>query len=261
MVRSAINSVTVDPFLQMLSVVNQEGYISTIPSLNCDQPEFYWIFRNMDFVQWDSANCSQVLWLSGPPKCNIHQVSSYIVKEKALKIEYYILHFFCSTAVGGKSIVSLFVHTLLYQIVSCSPMDKKISIVRNFLHSHADSIFEKDSNQLFDNFPEMWLKRILDAPTDDELWTALKAVLAKELERELFLVVDGLDKVQYEKREFINGVRVFVEHLQQRTAKVKILLTSRPQDEIKEILDGLPCIEYDKERKGLIAPRFLKQNI
>jgi len=183
------------------------------------------------------------------------------VKEKAPKIEYCFLYFFCSAAVGEKSVVSLFVHTLLYQIVSCSPMDKKNSIVRNFLHSLVDGIFKKDPNQLFEGPSETWLKRILDAPTDDELWTALKAVLAKEQERELFIVVDGLDKVQHEKREFINGVRTFVEHLQQRTSKVKILLTSRPQDEIKEILDGLPCIEYDKERKGLVAPRFLKEKI
>jgi hypothetical protein len=31
----------------------------------------------------------------------------------------------------------------------------------------------------------------------------------------------------------------------------KILLTSRPQAAIKEVLNGLPFIEYDKERKGL----------
>jgi hypothetical protein len=181
------------------------------------------------------------------------------VKEKALKIEHCVLYFFCSAADWGNSVVSHFVHTLLYQTVCCSPMDKKKSIVRNFLNALVGDIF-KDPNRRFEGFPEAGLKSILDAPTDDELWTALGAVLAKEQERELFIIVDGLDEVQHEKRKFINEVRAFVEHLQQQTSKVKILLTSRPQDEIKEALDGLLCIEFDKERKGLVAPRFLKQN-
>ncbi|KAF8545021.1 hypothetical protein BDD12DRAFT_933191, partial [Trichophaea hybrida] len=38
-------------------------------------------------------------------------------------------------------------------------------------------------------------------------------------------------------------------HLQDRSLNVKTLLTSRPQDDIKVLLNGLPCIEYDSERK------------
>src|SRR2546429_6074824 len=100
----------------MLSAVDQEGYKSTIPSLDCDQPKFYWIFKNIDFEQWSSTSRSQVLWLSAPPEYSIHQVSSYIVdqvKIKALKTQHSVLYFFCSTAIWEKSIVTTFIHTLL----------------------------------------------------------------------------------------------------------------------------------------------------
>ena len=72
---------------------------------------------------------------------------------------------------------------------------------------------------------------------------------------DLSIVIDGLDRVKRQKVEFIREVRELVEHLQGRISKVKALLTSQPEAEIKEVLDGLPCIEYDKERKGSATSR------
>ena len=49
----------------------------------------------------------------------------------------------------------------------------------------------------------------------------------------------------------------FFEFLRKRPSTTKVLLTSRPQAEVKEILGRLPSVEHDKERKGLIALFFL----
>ena len=248
--RLAIDSVNPDQFLKTLSA----DHMPTIPYLDCDQPKFYWIFRNMDFRQWNNASYFQVLWLSGPPECSIHQVSSYVVNKATLKPECCVLYFFCSAAAREKSVVSRFIQTLLYQIICCSPVDKKISIVRKILHILVDGIFKREGayNVELTNFegsPDIRLSGVVDGPTD-ELWTALEAVLADEQARELLIVVDGLDKVLHEKQEFISAVRAFVGHLQQRISKVKILLTSQPSNEIKNEFDEFPSIEYDKERKG-----------
>jgi hypothetical protein len=70
--------------------------------------------------------------------------------------------------------------------------------------------------------------------------------LADEEKRELLIVVDGLDKVKHERGEFIKDFYAFVDHLQQRILMVKILLTSRPQANIKEVFNRLLYIEYDK---------------
>ena len=92
-------------------------------------------------------------------------------------------------------------------------------------------------------------KKILRASSEG-YWSALNAVMGLEREQGLFLVIDGLDKAGH---EFTRGVQLFIESLQGCPSAIKVLLTSRPQADIKEILRGLPCIEYDKERKGLIA--------
>ena len=94
--------------------------------------------------------------------------------------------------------------------------------------------------------PDENIKKILNAPVN-ELFTALRAVLGSQEQRGLSLVVDGLDKVEHQRDECIRGVRAFIEHLQQRALKVKILLISQPLAKIRELFDGLLCIKYDRE--------------
>jgi hypothetical protein len=275
MLRSAIESANLDLFLHTLSLFDQEKHKSNIQSLDCNQPKFYWIFRNIDFKQWSSASCSQVIWLSGRPECNINQVSSYIVdlEKRALEKQRSVLYFFCSTAIGAKSIVAAFVHTLLSQIIDCSPMDKKMLMVKIFLHALLEGIFKREEavKKLLcfkrENSPDGMVKKtiksILDTASKNELWAALVAVLANEQDQALLIVVDGLDEVKHpkvEKVEFSKGLLEFITRLEKRISKVKTLLTSGLDDEIKEVFEGLPCIEYDKERKGSAYTHVIKLN-
>ena len=127
---------------------------------------------------------------------------------------------------------------------------------RIILSALLDAILERERTSRLDqsyfrkeDSPDETIKKILN-PEADELWGALNAALDDEPERELLVIVDGLDKIKHEKSELIKGVRAFAKHLQQRTLKAKLFLTSPPLDEIKEAFGGFPCIEYDKERKG-----------
>ena len=264
--RSAIDSVDPDQLLKMFSAADHDKHKSTIPPLDYDHPMFYWIFKNVDFVQWNSASYSQALWLSAPPERNIHQVSSYIVdqeKNRVMNTQRLVLYFFCSAPIGRRSIIAVFIRTLLSQIVRSSPRGKKISIVRSFLRnlyagtfkkgraSHWKELDLREGDSLKEN-----IEKILQGPSN-ELWAALGAVLADEKQRELLVAVDGLDKVEDQKVEFLEGVRGFITHLLKESSKAKILLTSRPQAGTKKVLNGLPCIEYDKERIGWSAPYIL----
>jgi ankyrin repeat domain-containing protein 50 len=251
-----------DELLQTFSAVDQEKHKSRIPSLSYSQPNFYWIFKNADFEDWSSTTCSQVLWLSEPPECSIDRVSSYeidVEKKKASETQKFVLYFFCSTADTKNPIVS-FIHSLLYQIICCSSSNENAPIVKAFLRTLLDVILGKERafNKKLRHFgegdcPSAIIKNILDANTDG-LWSALRAALDNEHARELSIIIDGLDKVEHQKVEFIREVRELIEYLRERTSKVKALLTSRPEARIKEALDGLPCIEYDKERKGSVTP-------
>ncbi|KAF2463915.1 uncharacterized protein BDR25DRAFT_383108, partial [Lindgomyces ingoldianus] len=71
--------------------------------------------------------------------------------------------------------------------------------------------------------------------------------------QELFIVVDGIDRAERQNVEFIQQVRAVIGDLPARNAKVTALITSQPDNKIKEVLSGLPNIEYDEERKEYLA--------
>ena len=83
-------------------------------------------------------------------------------------------------------------------------------------------------------------------------WRALRAAMDVVRDQELSLMVDGLDKTGDQRRVFVTEILAFIDHLRERPPTTRVLLTSRPQAEMKEILSELPNIEYDKERKGSI---------
>ena len=260
-VLSIVGAVDSDQLLRHLLAVDQESYKSRTQPSGCGQPKFYWIFKNMDFDRWHRANGMEVLWLSGPADCRISDASSHIVdlaKEPYPEGQHSVLYFFCSTAPRTIPIALTFVSTIVRQLIRCSPKLKN-EITTTFLRTLLDANFgeEPHSNQevprfIADDSAEVVVKKILKA-SSDAYWGALRAVLGIEQEMELSLIIDGLDKTENQKREFIQGLLVFIENLEERPSTTRVLLTSRPQAEIREILGQLPSIEYDRERKGLIC--------
>ena len=251
-----------DQLLRHLPAVDQENYKSRTRPSGCDQPKFYWIFKNMDFAQWRCASGSKakVLWLSGPAECHISDASSHIVdlaKGTYPKCQHSVLYFFCSTAPSEIPTAITFVSTVVRQLVRCSPELKReiiTAFLRSLLKFLTDEQTLKRKVSLFnsDDSAEVMVKKILKAPSD-AYWGALRAVTDVEREKGLSLIIDGLDKAEHQRHEFIRELCVFTEHLRKRSCTTRVLLTSRPQDEIKEILGRLPLIEYDRERKGLIC--------
>ena len=221
----------------------------------------------MDFERWQSTNGSEVLWLSGPAECHISDASSRIVnlvKGKPSKAQHLVLYFFCSTAPAEASIAITFVSTIIHQLVSHLPqLGGEVTSV--FLCALLDTIIR--GKQLSDPAPsrfqedvsaEAAVKEILKASSINGYCHALRVAMDVVHDQELSLIVDGLDKIGNQKREFITEILAFIEHLRERLPTTRILLTSRPQAEIKEILSELLNIEYDKERKGLIISHSLR---
>jgi hypothetical protein len=245
-------------FLTMLSsAVDQKDYRSKILPLDRNQPEHFWIFKNMDFNQWHSADCSQVLWLSRPLSHNFDQVSSHIldlVNDRATDTHQMTLYFFFSSAVGPylcpTNINTVVVHSLLYQIISSLVAEKKnssstiIVFIRSLLNQIAPSKLEME------NSSSDTLKDLISGTkvSSSQLWNALQEVLVQQKQK-ILIVIDGIDNAEYQA---IDEIRSFVTSIRERVW-FKALLTSRTRTDIKESLDGLPCIEYDKERQGWVA--------
>ena len=202
--------------------------------------------------------------MSGPAECRISDASSRIVnlvKGKSSNAQHLVLYFFCSTAPAEASIAITFVSTIVHQLVSHLPqLGGEVTTV--FLRALLDTVIR--GKKLSDPAPPRFqdakaaVKEILKASSINGYCHALRMAMDVVHDQELSLIVDGLDKIGDQKRAFVTEMRSLIEHLRERPHTTRVLLTSRPQAEMKEILSELPCIEYDKERKGSSISRSLR---
>lgn len=256
-----------DQCIRIISPIDQDAYKSKIPPcLDYEDPEFYWIFKNLDFERWKSGN-SRVLWLSAPQERKLEQVASHFVdlEKNTINSEYDVLYFFCWSAAGKRLGSSVF-GTFLHQLIRHLAPRRRDNIIIVFLRAILDAYlarkepFQKTRWWLEDCTPDRMIESFLDASSGNELLEAMKAVLdLEELNiHGLFIIIAGLEKeLENKEGKFIWNLCSLIEHLQHKRWKAKVLLTSRPHGELKELLHGLLSIEYDYERKGvLIIPSF-----
>ncbi|CVK85250.1 uncharacterized protein FPRN_06873 [Fusarium proliferatum] len=280
--RSIIDGVDPQPFLEVLS---NKGHGQEIPkiTIDCQQQRFHWVFKNIDFKHWVQSSLSKGLWLSGPPECGLYEVSSYIAEpENTTWTPGSVLRFFCSLKKGDETSAKL-VRRLLFEIIYRSST-QQVSIIKGFLHTLRERLVkrrERDTERhergeerraapkvisewhhkldtVFkdDGRPHEVIKTMLEEASAFDHWAALQAALDIEQDLEMLIIIDGLDDIEDHRNEFKDGVRGFVDYLLGRTTTAKILLTSRPRADLKELFAGLPCIEYDKERKDCLASLY-----
>ncbi|KAL7791463.1 purine and uridine phosphorylase [Trichoderma ceciliae] len=261
MLQSTVSELNLNQLLNILSAAEQEYHISAIPRLDCDDPMFHWVFRNIDFMQWNSTRGPPVLCLSSLPERQICRVSSYIADQQK-KAGHPVMQIFCSTVFQGKaiehnSIVARFVHTILQQLIRCSPMDKRILIIRSFFNSLLQEIFpnKKVLNWKAMGFDDKVdtknIKNLLTIASMNDLLIALLRALDCGGQPRL-VVIDGLDMID-SVNELIRCIRSLIEHLQQRDPKVKILITGLPSVEIMDFFREFLYIEHNKERNECLA--------
>ena len=256
-----MKAVDSDQLLRHIPAIDQEDYKSHTHPLNCDQPRFYWIFKNMDLERWYSANYDglEALWLSGPAESQISDASSRIVdlaREKPSQAQHLVLYFFCSTVPTEASISIIFVSTIMDQLIRHLPRLKgEVTMV--FLRALLDTILRDKplsdpewSRFKSDDSSEAMVKKVLEASSNG-YWHALRAVMDIVHEQELSLIIDGLKEAGHQRREFIQEIYSFLDHLRERHSTTRVLLTSQPQAEIEDIFGRLSRIEYDREREGL----------
>jgi hypothetical protein len=268
-----IGSMDLNRFLETLSVADQATHRPKVEPRDMAHPRFYWVFKNMDYDQWFDQD-SAVLLLSGPTSCALDHVSSHILglmEQGSFGKDGIVLNFFSLSGaargnipIGGRDsekAVTIFVHTLLHQLISSPTISRKkrISTASGFLSYLLDSL---DSPELLDRFgnislddPSAVLREALDIP-DKILWKALGKSL--EGEKGLQIVVNVPANMRGRDSGFIAAVSTFVEDLGKRTEGLKVLLTIGPSDDSGMAFGELPCIKvhYDKERRGLIGPFF-----
>jgi hypothetical protein len=246
-----------------------DDHISTISRIDCEDPWFAWIFKNIDYVEWSQPNSFQTFWLSGPHQCRLDEVSSYILhreKEGAQSMNRLVLYFFSSST---NSHATAFVRTLLRQIICFAPPNRTLMTMQTFLYALASKQMEQGAAKWENkglakgDAVVEYIKEVLYAPMEDpqlndnpidnlpviDLLPALEGVLTKD-QRPLSIIIDGLDKFGSESSEFTKAIRIFAEHVQENNPRTRIWLTTRSPAESRDSSKKITFIEYDKERKG-----------
>ncbi|ETR99603.1 ankyrin [Trichoderma reesei RUT C-30] len=252
-IESNIDAVNLDWFLSVLPAVNQPEFKPKTPLLDREDHEYHWVFKNLDFINWDRGN-SGVLWLSAPPDCDLQKVASSILQrelDKSPQTHKRTLYYYCGTNATDLPTIKTFIRELALQVISSAAEAKQASIVRTFLRTILHHMFKRAASatllQWLSGYIEDHLCDLLDAP-EDSLWAALWAILPTEQDRSLSVFITGIEYVCRE-HEFIRAIRDFIKALQS-TGRAKVLLTSGIDFETREILRGLPYIDYDEERKA-----------
>ncbi|KAF8533261.1 hypothetical protein BDD12DRAFT_762107, partial [Trichophaea hybrida] len=145
------------------------------------------------------------------------------------------------------SVATSFTNSVLHHILNGSDDNQARSIVTTFLSTLLHRILERDQCYFREEDSSVIIvKKILKASSGRELLRALTETVVK-LEKipDTPLIIDGIDKLGKEGAQFLQKFcsKAIV------NPKFKALLTCRPDPQIKEIVDGVLCIEYNKERQ------------
>jgi len=286
---SMFDSLELQQIMKLLATVDQDEYKTAMPKFDCSDPKSYWVFKNEDFLPWDSAASSRLLWLLGPPECGLSRIASTVVdreinatdKSGRACVQHLVLHFCC---VESNVSPKLIARSLLYQIFcSLPPLELRAALTvflrplleeiqRKAIKHRCTKKTDRDSTETgackwpFQEAdpPCETLKTVFDWSSSRGYWQALKAVFDSGC-RQISIILDMVNRIKFlendplpnnapEVPEPISSVEAFLGCLQMETCKVKVLLTSDlnvgPSLEGVRQAQGVTFIEYDAERKG-----------
>ncbi|CAI7645715.1 unnamed protein product [Penicillium pancosmium] len=254
LLRSAIEEIKLDEFTRMLLVADS-AMEKAADGLPKDSPECLWVFQNIDFQEWYSSQPSQVLWLSASSPLTLYHVASHIsmdCRSRHFLTDSPGVVIFCSSGMDRTLTGIEVFHTIFFQLLLSLSGDRKMAITQKFLRALFQGIVrDRRATNMELSLTEKDISKriglILDAPILN-LAAALETVLSDEV-HDVWLILDGIDKVDEGLGEFSRNVRIFVDNLCRRVPSIHVLLTSQAHTIVSEALSGLPSIERDKERK------------
>lgn len=243
----------------MLSVVDSASEMAA-DYLPRGSPECLWVFQNIDFQEWYASQSYQVLWLSASNPFALYHVASHISRDCHSRLsltETAGFVIFCSTGTNETLTGIEVFHTIFFQLLLNLPDEMKMAITQKFLLILFQGIVKdkRATNMELSRTEKDISKRIgliLDSPIPN-LATALETVFSDEVHN-VWLILDGIDKVDKAVGEFSRNVRIFVDNICRRVPTVHVLLTSQANAIVSEALSGFPATKRDKESKGSSVP-------
>ena len=219
----------------------QSQYHASLQDLRADQAcEF--LLTDTNFINWYSAPNSQQLVVLGDTGCGKTVVMGFLVDELSRRNEYQlpqpkICYYYCQDDETGHAI-----H--IFSALTLAILEQLSGLKKTFYEWYKQ-------NQASGNIEPATSLRKLEEFLQKMLET---------LDRPLFVVIDGLDECDRASR---GRLLMLLKSLLQKTSRIKIVLSSRPQEEILEQLKGMAMIDIrpDAKRDGIIVTHTVERQL
>ena len=233
--------VSVARWLGSDKISRQSQYHAYLQDLRADQAcEFLLI--NTNFINWYHASDSQQLVILGDMGSGKSVAMAYLVDELIRRNKHQlpqpkICYYYCQDDETGHAI-HIFSALTLALLEQLSGLKK--TFYEWYKQNQASGILEPASNI---RKLEEFLQKVLGT-----------------LDRSLFVVIDGLDECDRASR---NSLLKLLNTLSQKTPRLKIVLSTRPQEEILEQLDEMARIDLgpDAKRDGIIVRQTVERQL
>ncbi|KAF7948394.1 uncharacterized protein EAE97_003805 [Botrytis byssoidea] len=218
----------------------QNQYHVSLQEIRVDEAcEF--LLEDTKFIDWYHATDSQQLVILGDMGCGKSVAMAYLIDELRRQNEHQlpqpkICYHYCRDDETGQAIC-------IFSVLILSLLGQLSGLKRSFFDWYKQGTasgieLATNSKQLIE-----WLLKALET-----------------LDRPLFLVIDGLDECdRASRRILLKSLR----DLSQKTPRLKVLLSSRPEEEILQLLSGTAKINFnfDIERDRIIVEETVERQL
>lgn len=197
-----------------------------------------WIFETEEYQVWSGQNSSSFLWISGEPGMGksilVSSVIDFLEEELSLdKDTSLLVYFFCKT--GNEATqrgLKIFLH-LIAQLFDKVDLKDTVRVERCIdiskdVKSKSKSSTQSDSSHL--------TMKALQPLFED---------LVRAIEKKVFVVVDAIDECadDHESQDSLLGA---LRRAAEANSDIRVLVSSRPNDDIIRALGGTPNIQVTK---------------
>ena len=220
---------------QCLRVFKTSTY-ELFKDLNPDRAEgtCQWVLCHPRFLHWHSNTCNDLLWISADPGCGKSVLTKSLVDNELRHTNTHTICYFFFKDNEEQDNLATALCALLHQLFT-----KQSQLIR-----HAASAWEKNGNMITREIPELW-RILLTAGMDPEA-------------KDVTCVLDALDECRPSDRKILIAMlsnfyaqTSAAEATKRSSSRFKILVTSRPYDDIEidflRGLENLPTIRLRGE--------------
>jgi hypothetical protein len=191
-----------------------------------------WILNHEKYLAWRREQASSLLWLSADPGCGKSVLASYLVDHledagNRLQVSESVCYFFFKDDSDEQNNSTFALCALLHQLYRSQPQ----------LLKHAASEYVTRGRSMLGQF--------------ETLWDILMKSVTDTISRDVILVLDGLDECEPKTRHLLLTSLVKLYGANGKPLPnapfLKIIVASRPNNDIKAPFDILPTIRLRGE--------------